>query len=196
LGIFSTAVAFLALAAASAETVSVGLVFVPATDQLNRVRLTLSVTALAVPKTDTEYTAVTGNALADLTVAFNHATHEAIVTGLEFTGGTYAFSSVRFDLDYGLLGGIHATADNIGGTLDTPSRARRGRLTARPSRPRSTRRSSTGAPSTRGPAGTSERGSTPSRGTFPKRRSPQPAPGRERSSSLLPRSPPDSPATT
>lgn len=124
LGVSLTTAVILTVSAgstASAETVSVDLTLVPATDQVNRVHLTLSVVALGVPNSDTESTTVTGNALADLTVGFNHATHEATVTGLEFTGGEYSFSPVQFELGYPLLGSIHATAEGIGGTLDTPN---------------------------------------------------------------------------
>jgi len=119
------ALAMALLAAASAlgeEVFSVDLTFDPPTAQHNTLQLTLSVTALGTPKSDTETTQVTGNALVSVTASYNHASQMATVTGLEFTGGAYSFSPVHFDLNYGLfVGHLYADATGVGGTLDTPN---------------------------------------------------------------------------
>lgn len=105
---------------AAAEIVSVDLPLSTPSAAVNTLTLTLSVTALGQTKSDTEKPTLSGNALANLTVRFNHSTRAATTTGLEFTGGDCRLSDVAFSISYGLLGMLYANGTGIAGTLDTP----------------------------------------------------------------------------
>jgi hypothetical protein len=81
----------------------------------NVLPVTLTVTAGADTRTDTQPSTMSGSPEADLTLTFTPVD----VTGLEFTGGRLALSDMTFDLDYGFSGNLIAESSNISGFLDT-----------------------------------------------------------------------------
>jgi len=107
------------------QQIPVELTFVPATAQVNTLDMDVTVDAPAVGSShDSEVTQVSGIVSALLTVEFNAGTKEAVVSGLEFTGGRYTLTDVTFRLPFKLviipLGSITADATGLAGTLDTP----------------------------------------------------------------------------
>jgi len=106
---------------APADTVPVDLALVPPSGDINRLTLSVTVIVSGQSKTDSDQTTLSGNALADLAIGFNHATHEARTTGLEFTGGHFTATDVSLSLNYSFMGTVEARATGIAGTFDTPS---------------------------------------------------------------------------
>ena len=77
-----------------------------------------------VSSSDTETTTVSGNMVMDLDCTFDPNTFEVTsVTGMNFTGGTFAFSDVHFDLPFSYsiigLGHVYADGEGVGGTFNT-----------------------------------------------------------------------------
>ena len=109
-----------ATACALAETVSVGLGFVPPTPEANTLDLTFTVTVMGNSSGDSDSATLTGMALVDLVFEADPVSQEITTTGLEFTGGTLSVSNLSFLVDMGLLGAIEAAGNGLSGTFDTP----------------------------------------------------------------------------
>jgi hypothetical protein len=106
--------------AARGEAIPVDLTFLPPSGGINRLTIQLSVT-YGVTRTDTDTADVSGNVLAELTAQFNHATHRARLSGLEFTGGTCAITPVSLTVSFPFVGSIVVETTELGGAFDTPS---------------------------------------------------------------------------
>lgn len=122
--LFACALAGLAVwpaAPAGAEIIPMDLQLDPAVGSVNilDVSITADVTG-AGSAADGDTTTASGNMLADLHAAFDPATHAATVTGLEFTGGTMAFTDMSFLLNFGGMGTVSAVSTDMQATPDTP----------------------------------------------------------------------------
>jgi hypothetical protein len=121
--LFACSLAALALPAvpAGAEIIPVNLTLDPATSSVNTLDVSITVNVTGGGSiADAQTTTASGNMLADLHATFNPATHVATVTGLEFTGGTTAFTDMSFLLDFSVFGTIAAASQGMQATLDTP----------------------------------------------------------------------------
>ena len=108
-------------APAGAEIISVNLTLDAPAAPVNTLNVSIALDMTAGPSaSDSRTTTAGGNLLADLHATFDPM-QVATVTGLEFTGGTMAFTDMSFLLDFGPLGTVPTSSSNVQATADTPT---------------------------------------------------------------------------
>ena len=114
------ALAVWSAAPAGAEIIPVNLQLDPPAAPVNTLDVSITVDVTGGGSiADGDTTTASGNMLADLHATFDPA-HLATVTGLEFTGGTMAFTDMSFLLDFSVFGSIAAASQGMQATPDTP----------------------------------------------------------------------------
>lgn len=115
------ALAVWSAAPAGAEIIPVNLQLDPPAAPVNTLDVSITVAVTGGGSiADGDTTTASGNMLADLHATFDPVTHVATVTGLEFTGGTMAFTDMSFLLDFSVFGSIAAASQGMQATPDTP----------------------------------------------------------------------------
>ena len=120
--LFACALAGLAVwsaAPAGAEIIPVNLQLDPPAGAVNTLDVSITVNVGGGSIADGDTTTASGNMLANLHATFDPV-HVTTVTGLEFTGGTMAFTDMSFPLNSGALGSIAAASQGMQATTDTP----------------------------------------------------------------------------
>ncbi len=108
------------------ETVEINMGIDPPSGSNNSVDISVNVSYNAplfgwVSDSDSDTATVSGNMLTRLWADFDPLTKEATVSGIEFYGGQFTFSTVEMDFTFLSLINIHAVGAGIGGEFDTPA---------------------------------------------------------------------------
>ena len=115
------AAGLLAARPALADRVSADLALTPSATT-NVMTTTLTATLLGQTRQDTEASAISGNVLADLGIAFDPLTAApAGINTIAFTGGRVAVSDTTFNLSWGFVGSLTIKGIGIQGTVSTPT---------------------------------------------------------------------------
>jgi hypothetical protein len=91
----------------------------PATSTVNTLTVELSASYSFFTRRDTDQATATGWMGTGLTAAFNHFSHAARISAIEFIGGDLSMSDMSFQLNF-LVGSVYASGTGIGGSVDTP----------------------------------------------------------------------------